>query len=211
MTTSDYLEQLEQDREDFVDNLETKGITGLSGDETFTQLVPQVLNIPSGSGDDVSNYFNTEPSSMSSASRWVNTNYFIKSPPLKIPNTQTSLGNLCKNYTGLFVPKVIGGSQITNLSSMFNACSNIQEVDLSELDCSPTDTSSMFLSATSLTKIDIRKLDFTNTTSYSSMFGTSASNGPNNSCLIIVKDNTAKTWITSKFSRLTNVKTPSEL
>lgn len=46
-TTSDYLNQLEQDREDLVDNLETKGITGLTGDETFTELVPEVLNIES--------------------------------------------------------------------------------------------------------------------------------------------------------------------
>ena len=50
MTTSDYLTQLQQDREDLVDNLETMGITGLSGDETFTELVPEILNIPSGSG-----------------------------------------------------------------------------------------------------------------------------------------------------------------
>ena len=49
-TTADYLNQLEQDREDLVDNLETKGITGLTGDETFTELVPEVLNIPSGGG-----------------------------------------------------------------------------------------------------------------------------------------------------------------
>ena len=50
MTTADYLTQLQNDREDLVDNLEAKGITGLSGDETFTELVPQVLNIPSGGG-----------------------------------------------------------------------------------------------------------------------------------------------------------------
>lgn len=50
MTTSDYLEQLVQDRDDLVDNLTTKGITGLTGDETFTELVPEVLNIPSGGG-----------------------------------------------------------------------------------------------------------------------------------------------------------------
>jgi len=39
------------------------------------------------------------------------------------------------------------------------------------------------------------------------MFGSSASNGVPDNCLIIVKDETAKQWITSKFSRLTNVKT----
>ena len=49
-TTSDYLTQLQQDREDLVDNLETQGITGLTGDETFTELVPEVLNIQTGGG-----------------------------------------------------------------------------------------------------------------------------------------------------------------
>lgn len=58
MSTADYLNQLEQDREDLVDNLEAKGITGLSGDETFTQLVPEVLNIPSG-GNTGAYYVNT--------------------------------------------------------------------------------------------------------------------------------------------------------
>ena len=49
MTTSDYLTQLQQDKSDLVDNLTEKGITGLTGDETFTELVPEVLNISSGS------------------------------------------------------------------------------------------------------------------------------------------------------------------
>ena len=51
MTTADYLNQLEQDRQDLVTNLGTKGITGLVGDETFTELVPEVLNIPSGGAE----------------------------------------------------------------------------------------------------------------------------------------------------------------
>ncbi len=50
MTTQDYLDQLESDRSDMVDNLETKGITGLTGDETFTELVPEILNISGGGG-----------------------------------------------------------------------------------------------------------------------------------------------------------------
>ena len=49
-TTSDYLTQLQQDREDLIDNLEEKGITGLTGNETFTELVPEVLNIETGGG-----------------------------------------------------------------------------------------------------------------------------------------------------------------
>ena len=50
MTTSDYLEQLIQDRDNLVDNLTTMGIEDLTGDETFTELVPKVLHIPSGGG-----------------------------------------------------------------------------------------------------------------------------------------------------------------
>ena len=45
MTTENYLEQLETDRQGMVTNLTTKGITGLTGDETFTELVPEVLDI----------------------------------------------------------------------------------------------------------------------------------------------------------------------
>ena len=47
-TIAQQLTQLESDRQDLVDNLETKGITGLTGDETFTELVPEVLNISGG-------------------------------------------------------------------------------------------------------------------------------------------------------------------
>jgi len=49
-TTSDYLTQLQQDREDLIDNLETQGIDDLTGDETFTELVPRVLDIETGGG-----------------------------------------------------------------------------------------------------------------------------------------------------------------
>lgn len=47
-TISEQLTQLISDRDDLVDNLTSKGITGLTGDETFTELVPEVLNISSG-------------------------------------------------------------------------------------------------------------------------------------------------------------------
>ena len=45
------LTQLEQDRNNLVDNLTTMGIKGLTGDETFTELVPKVLEISSSSSD----------------------------------------------------------------------------------------------------------------------------------------------------------------
>lgn len=51
-TISEQITQLTSDRDDLVANLTTKGITGLTGDETFTELVPEVLNIPSGGSDE---------------------------------------------------------------------------------------------------------------------------------------------------------------
>lgn len=52
MAISDYLTSLVNDRDNLVTNLTTMGITGLIGDETFTELVPEVLNIPSGGGNE---------------------------------------------------------------------------------------------------------------------------------------------------------------
>lgn len=43
----DKLTQLEQDRQDLIANLTTMGISELTGDETFTELVPLVLDIES--------------------------------------------------------------------------------------------------------------------------------------------------------------------
>lgn len=47
-----YLESLIDDKDTLADNLIAKGISGLTGDETFTELVPEVLNIPSGGGSE---------------------------------------------------------------------------------------------------------------------------------------------------------------
>lgn len=43
-----YLESLINDRNTLADNLVSKGIPGITGNETFTELVPEILNILSG-------------------------------------------------------------------------------------------------------------------------------------------------------------------
>lgn len=45
-TIDDYINQLKTDKGTLKTNLETKGISGLSNDDTFTELVPKVLDIP---------------------------------------------------------------------------------------------------------------------------------------------------------------------
>lgn len=204
-TTSDYLTQLEQDREDLVDNLETKGITGLTGDETFTELVPEVLNIPSGGADDYfRNTITVAPTStVNGISRLVK-----KVPKVYLGQDVTSLQYCFRGCSAIeFDFSVIDTSKVTNMRNMFDTCTLIVNLDLSNFDTSRvTRMDNMFASCVNLQHLDIRNFDFTNVSNYTGMF----ENVPND-CEIIVKDNTAKTWIISKFSNLTNVKTVEEL
>ena len=68
----------------------------------------------------------------------------------------------------------------------------------------------MFSGCKKLMHLDIRNFDFTNVTNYTNMFGGLSSTRVPSSCLIIVKDDTVKSWITSNFTRWTNVKTVAE-
>ena len=92
-------------------------------------------------------------------------------------------------------------SKVTNMASMFNLCSSLTNLDLSNFDTSNVDNmNTMFQRCTSLQNLNISNFDFTKVTSYSGMF----TNVPKD-CYILVKDATAKEWITSKFTNLTNV------
>lgn len=327
-TTTDYLTQLQEDKDTLVDNLTEQGITGLTGDETFTELVPKVLDIESGGGD-LSEYFNT------TASYFNNDRYgwtrYVKKLPDDITYTGTLLNRFFKEYEGatLDLSNFNVTNSVTSLNSMFQSCGNLDAnslkvignwdtsgvtdvanifaqtsrystindvtLDLSgwrcksyasflyngnylmehlsslnlsgvvtsatttmrnmfnsistpnlkkinmnnwdvsnvtdmalmfssgnrdytslELDLSGwvttslRDTGSMFSYRCGLTKIDMRNFDFTNVTNSNNMFGSTAYEGVPNDCEIIVKDDTQKNWITSKFTRLTNVKTVAE-
>ena len=98
-------------------------------------------------------------------------------------------------------------SNVTDMQYMFYSCSKLTSLDLSNFITSNVkNISRMFQNCGSLTSLDIRNFDFSNVTSYLGMFYDVPAD-----CLIIVKDDTAKTWITSKFTTLTNVKTVAEL
>lgn len=121
----------------------------------------------------------------------------------------------CSSLVTLTLP-AFNCNSLQSMSYMFRDCSSLISLDLSKLSSYRKITSfaGMFNGCTSLQTIDIRNIDLTKCTSsssYKDMFGSSASTGVPNNCLIIVKDSTNKSWVTSKFSRLTNVKTPSEL
>ena len=145
MTTEDYLTQLQQDREDLVDNLEAKGITGLTGNETFTELVPEVLNIPSG------------------GSKFA----FIGGGSIRFQNdTRNNLQGEVNNIIDNF-----DTSSITGMSQMFSGCINITSLDLSGFDTSNvTNIASLCFGCTNLETVDMSDWDISNVDNMTQMF-----------------------------------------
>ncbi len=182
------------------------------------------------SGVDINDYFETTYSGTLSNNWALYGNYVKKCPNLVISDNVTSIYNLLGNVP--FAPKIICNSNVTNMSYLYNSnrsksidvsglntsnvtnmqqmfynCSSLTNLSLSNFNTSNvTNMQQMFYNCSILKNLDIRNFDFSNVTSYSNMF----QNVPAN-CLIIVKDDTAKEWITSKFTTLTNVKTVAEL
>ncbi len=118
----------------------------------------------------------------------------------------------CRNLTTIKFGN-FNTSNVTNMSGLFQDCKALTELDLSSWDTSKVDyINKMFAGCTNLKKLDIRNWDKTNMDNSADMFsdGTMDTSVPVD-CLIIVKDATAKSWITSKYTWLTNVKTVAEL
>jgi len=123
MTTADYLTQLQQDREDLIDNLETKGITGLTGDETFTELVPEVLNIPSGGGVNLDDYFITTPSANLDVSDQEKNKVLIKQFPTMNMTNRTTISDVFSGYPSLVsLPTMTNTTNITSAFAMALNC-----------------------------------------------------------------------------------------
>ena len=137
--------------------------------------------------------------------------YFVESLDVSSFNTSkvNSLVNIfynCNKLTSLDVSNW-NVSNVTSTRDTFRGCSSLTSLDLSNWNVSNVnEMTEMFYNCRSLIQLDIRNFDFSKVTSYSNMFR----NVPTD-CLIIVKDDTAKEWITSKFTTLTNVKTVAEL
>lgn len=171
----------------------------------------EIESIPTGAN--LNDYFSTQiPANTNSST--IAFNYLVKKlPPISIGEGVSNLQYCFRNCMGLTSLDLsnFDTSHITNMRNMFDTCNHITELDLSSFTTSSvTRMDYMFSQCTSLAKIDMRNFDFSNVTNYTLMFGDTASNGVPDNCEIIVADSTAKTWITDKFSRLTNVKTVAE-
>lgn len=163
-TISEQLTQLISDRDDLVDNLTTKGITGLTGDETFTKLVPEVLNIPSG-GTSVPDWseigYNEAPQSVLNDFNYSKNIY---------DNWDSSITNLYNKFfqdDELKYFPLVDTSNVTNMSRLFYYCTELTEVPL--LDTSNvTDMSNMFNNCRHIKYISA--LDTVNVTNMANMF-----------------------------------------
>lgn len=100
---------------------------------------------------------------------------------------------------------------VATMASMFNTCRFIESLDLSNFNtANVSDMSQMFYGCTRLKTLNISNFDFSNVENYDDMFGeifegTDIVVNVPADCSITVKDATAKSWITSKFTWLTNV------
>lgn len=201
-TTADYLESLQNDLDTIVNTL------GLEEGTNFSNIAKMTTQgeISKGGGVDLSDYFNdTISSGSSSLPGWKNT---VKNLPDNMEIATASCSYMFNGYTGTTIPKLTlaSGLTIKNCSYMFTSCRNVTEFDLSSIDLSNvTDVTSMFYYCNKATKIDIRTFDSANVTSSQNMMRYIPDN-----CLVIVKDDTVKTWLKNKFTSLNNVKTIEE-
>ena len=183
---------------------------------------------------------NPTASSIKAHNNWARDNFVngnsISTLTLTIPIVSTiyTLGGLFRGWTYSSIPEIVFSDNITDMGNMFNGSVSITQIDLSNANmsnvansmsgtfsnCSSlqtinfgsthpitkvTNISYIFSNSSQLRKIDMRLFDFSNVTNSTNAFA-----GVPNNCEIIVKDDTQKNWITSRFSNLTNVKTVAE-
>ena len=188
-TTQEYLSQLQADKQTLVNNLTTKGVSA-SNDETFTSLVPKVLDIEGGSDIVITDYsylfyHEVRLSQMDE----------ILSISKNVTNCQ-SMFSYCQNLTALDISN-FDTSKVTDMSSMFFYCQSLTTLDVSSLDTSKvTNMSYMFYHCEGLTTLDISNFDTSNVTNSSYMFN----NCQNLETLIIDNPNMFKMTNKSMFS-----------
>lgn len=163
MTTNDYLEQLKQDKTDLVSNLTYQGIENLTGDETFTELVPKVLDITTGSaGRDWTEIgYTEEPQVIDDGFNYAKNIYD------NWDSTRTSLNSEFQNDLNLLFMPAIDTLNVINFGSVFQGCKKLLYIP--QLNTSNgTRFSTAFNNCTSLTTIP--QLDMSNGTTFYAMF-----------------------------------------
>lgn len=136
--TNDYITNLESDKTTLKNNLETKGVTGLTNNMTFTELAPKVLETGNPSEYFYQSTTNTNTSNY--AGGWA---YLIK----KIVGVEPQPNGNCEGLFYRFNGTEIDLSNFRNkyvykCSSMFAKCVNLESLDITPLGSIGNSTSS---------------------------------------------------------------------
>lgn len=112
----------------------------------------------------------------------------------------SSMFQSCTNIENVNLSTLGVTANNTVLSSMFNNCTKLKTINLSNFaPHSINGADSMFQNCTALEELDISSMTMPNAW-FSNMF-----DGVPTNCLIYVKDQTAKNWFTTNWPSLTNV------
>ena len=158
------MQQLQTDKQNLVDNLVTKGVSATS-DETFTSLVPKVLDIQSG-GSDVEI---TDAGYLFYQNRRLDSVYEILDLCKDVTSCQSMFHN-CSELSNIDLSN-FDTSKVESMQNMFYDCSNLTNVNISNFDTrSVTTMGSMFERCSNLSKIDVSNFDTSNVSAVNSMF-----------------------------------------
>lgn len=162
-TTSEYLQQLQTDKQTLVDNLVTKGVSATS-DETFTELVPKVLDISTGTDIEITDasylfYGNARldylEEFLSLCKNVTHCNYMFAS---------------CSDLTN-FNLNNFDFSQVTQMMEMFSGCSNLESINIQNFNTQKvTNFSRMFVNDNKLTSVYFDNINTSSATNISYMF-----------------------------------------
>lgn len=160
-TTTDYLTQLQTDKQTLVTNLVAKGVEA-DNSETFTTLVPKVADIQSGG--DVSDYFTTPLVKGGLANNIYTYSYTsgINASLLKIPanisfssyDSGIAMFRGCKNLVDCSSLVTANTSVLTSMHEMFQWCSSLQTVPLFDTS-NVVDMANTFTACISLTSVPL--------------------------------------------------------
>ena len=172
-TTSDYLTSLQNDLSTIVTTL------NLEEGTNFSDIKDSVLNgdITTGGGANLSEYFDNEPTTLTTSSVNPFINQVVKKiPDIIIPNTETELRYMTSsNSTSSLTcfPKIICGNNITDMRSCFygGLSSAITTIDTTGLNTSNvTDMRYMFQNCSQLLSLDLSTFDTSKVTTMYNMF-----------------------------------------
>lgn len=141
-TTTDYLTQLQADKQTLVDNLVAKGVEATSN-ETFTSLAPKVADISSGGAEE---FWDLTPRTSGSVVQ------FIKAIPLLDFSGYSSMSGMFSGFKSLVSLPQLDTSKATSMGTMCYNCNKLETVAMLVAD-KVTIVSNIFYNCESLTNL----------------------------------------------------------